>query len=355
MIVIGLDAHKQTDTAALVAGDTARELKTLTVSASDDGHERLLRVAREREDERLWAIEDCRHVSGALERFLLQRGERVVRVPPSLMADSRRAVREPGKSDSIDALAIARAAIREPDLPVAQLAGPERDIALLLDHREHLVRESVRVCARLRWQLHDLDPALEPPARSLGSVRVLKRLSARLGRCEPSVQVWLCRELVQSLLTLRAQIKDLERALRPLVRRHAAPLLSLPGCGVLTAARLLSEIADVRRFSSDAQLARYAGVAPLDASSGRQQRHRLNRTGNRKLNAALHIIAITQARMHLGARAYLARRADEGKSSKEALRSLKRLIVRAVFRLLRSAGSAAVVSVEAPAVMPCLP
>lgn len=256
----------------------------MTVPVGDDGP--LASVAPRARAERRAGLGDrgLSDVSGALERFLLHRGERVVRVPPSLMAGSRKPVREPGKSDPIGALAIARGAIREPDLPIGRLAGPERDIALLLDHREN---ESLRVSARLRWQPHDLDPALEPPARTLKCVRVLERLAARLVLREASVQVWVCRELVQSLITLRGQIMDLECALRPLVHRHAGPLLSLPGFGVLTTARVLSEIADVGKCSSDAQLARYAGVAPLDASSGKQQRHRLNRT----LNAALHIIA----------------------------------------------------------------
>jgi len=354
MIVIGIDAHKLTHTAATVDGHTARELRVLTVRAEQEGHDRLLRFAREHDSERVWAIEDCRHVSGALERFLLRRGERVLRVAPNLMAASRKSSREPGKSDPIDALAIARAAVREPDLPSAKLAGVERDIALLLDHREDLVRESVRMQTRLRWQLHDLDPALEPPARMLTNRRTLERLTERLCAREPSVQVWLCRELVRALIDLRARISEVERALRPLVRRHGASLLSLPGCGIITAARLIAEIADVGRFASDAQLARYAGVAPLDASSGKQQRHRLNRTGNRKLNAALHIIAITQARMHPQARAYMERRQSEGKTTKEALRSLKRLLIRLIYTQLKAASRRTTVAVGAPSPMICL-
>jgi transposase len=110
----------------------------------------------------------------------------------------------------------------------------------------------------------------------------------------------------------------------------------LPGVGVINAARLLAEVADVRRFRTEAQLALYAGVAPLDASSGRQQRHRLNRSGNRQLNSALHMIAITQARIHPPARAYMARRREQGKTGKEALRALKRHLIRALYRLLKN-------------------
>ena len=109
-------------------------------------------------EQRIWAIEDCRHVSGGLERFLLGAGETVLRVPPSLMAGARKGARTRGKSDPIDALAVARAAIREPDLPRAFLAGPEREIALLVNYRSRLVSERTRHSKRLRWLLHDLDP-----------------------------------------------------------------------------------------------------------------------------------------------------------------------------------------------------
>ena len=111
--------------------------------------------------------------------------------------------------------------------------------------------------------------------------------------------------------------------------------LELPGCGTLTAAKLVAEVAGVERFSSDAKLAKLAGVAPLDASSGKQCRHRLNRKGNRQLNCALHRIAVTQGRVHAPARAFLARKQAEGKSRREALRCLKRHLARVVFRILR--------------------
>jgi len=193
MIVIGTDPHKQTHTAAALDAQTAERLDELTAQARDAGHDRLLAWARALDEERVWAIEDCRHVSGGLERFLLRSGERVVRVAPKLMAGARKSARDFGKSDA--------------------LAG-------------------------------------------------------------------------------------------------------------------------VERFASDAKLAKLAGVAPLDASSGKQQRHRLNRKGNRQLNLALHRIAITQARIHVPAKDYLARREAEGKTAKEALRALKRHLARRVHRLL---------------------
>ncbi len=336
MMVIGVDPHKQTHTAAAVEGRTAELLDELTVRALGEGHERLLAWARSLDEERTWAIEDCRHVSGGLERFLLRSGERVVRVPPKLMAGARRSQREFGKSDPIDALAVARGALAEPDLPTARLSGPEREIALLLDHREDLVAERTRIQQRLRWHLHDADPTLDIPARTLDRPSTLKRLSGRLARSEQTTQVRICRELVRRCAELSRRARELEAELRSLVRREAPQLLALPGCGTLTAAKLLAEVAGAERFASDSKLAKLAGVAPLDASSGRQVRHRLNRSGNRQLNLAFHRIAITQARVHAPAREYLARRQAEGKTRQEALRALKRHLVRVVLSALKT-------------------
>jgi len=336
MIVIGTDPHKHSHTAAALDARKAEQLDTLTVLARDSGHERLLVWARALDDERIWAIEDCRHVSGGLERFLLRSGERVVRVAPKLMAGARRSARDFGKSDALDADAVARAAIREgtETLPAARLSGSEREIALLLDHREDLVAERTRIQQRLRWLLHDIDPEIEIRERSLDQAVTLTRLSGRLRRLEQTTQVRICREHVRRCSELSRSANELERQLRPLVNAQAPQLLELPGCGMLTAAKLIAEVAGVERFSSDAKLAKLAGVAPLDASSGKQQRHRLNRKGNRQLNLALHRVAITQARIHAPAKVYLARREAEGKTRKEALRALKRHLARRIHRLL---------------------
>jgi transposase len=336
MIAIGTDPHKQSHTAAALDAQQAQCVDELTVAAREEGHERLLSWARSLDDERVWAIEDCRHVSGRLERFLLRSGERVVRVPPKLMAGARRGARELGKSDALDAKAVARAAIREglETLPEARLQGPERELALLLDHREDLVAERTRIQNRLRWHLHELDPGIELRERSLDQPSTLKWLSGRLRRTEQTTLVRICRELVRRCSELSRRATELERELGALVRRLAPQLLVVPGCGPLTAAKLIAEVAGVERFASDAKLAMLAGVAPLDASSGEQRRHRLNRKGNRQLNLALHRIAVTQARIHAPAREYLARRRAEGKTNREALRALKRHLARRVFRIL---------------------
>jgi len=305
-----------------------------TVKARRVGHEQLLAWGRGYGEERLWALEDCRHVSVSLERFLLASGERVVRVPPKLMAGARRSARERGKSDAIDALAVARAALREPALPSARLEGPEREIRLLLDHRDDLVGERTRAQQRLRWHLHELQPELELPAGCLDRRCWLDRVGRRLARAEQTAQVRIARELVRRIAELTRRANELERELAALVRTQAPALLELPGCGVLTAAKLVGESAGADRFRGDAQLAMHAGAAPLPASSGNSNRHRLNRSGNRQLNCALHRIAVTQGQHHPPARAYLARKQAEGKSRKEALRCLKRHLARSVYRTL---------------------
>ena len=181
MIVIGVDPHKKTHTASAV--DVAgKEVATVTVPARRRGHERLVTWARELGDDLVFAVEDGRHVSGLLERVLLERGERVLRVPPKLMAGVRRSARTRGKSDPVDARAVAMAALREPGLPEASLPGVERQLRLLVDHREVLVAQRTAIQNRLRWLLHDLDPAFEVPARALDRKVWIQRASACLRR-----------------------------------------------------------------------------------------------------------------------------------------------------------------------------
>jgi transposase len=257
-----------------------------------------------------------------------------LRVPPKLMAKERKTLRSFGKSDPIDALAVARAAISEKDLPIARLAGPSREIKLLADHRDDLVEESTRHQRRLRWHLHELDPELQPPLRCVANAANLDRLSRQLARREQTTQVVICRELIRRIRELSRRTAELRRELLALVRVQAPGLLELEGCGVLMAARILAEVDDVARFKNERHFASYAGVSPLVASSGSQKRHRLNRTGNRRLNRALHIIAVTQMRIYAAARDYIARRRSQGKTNREALRALKRLLARRLFHIL---------------------
>jgi len=336
MIVIGTDTHKRTHTCAAVFAQTGQLAGELTASAREPGFRELLAWGRSLDEERIWAIEDCRHVSGSLERFLVASGERVVRVPPKLMGQSRRGERSAGKSDPIDALAIARAALREgpQTLPAAYLDEDAMQVKLLLDHREDLVKARSEDQCRLRWHLHDLWPELELPAGCLDRIVWLDRLGRRLSRAEQSTRVGVARELVREIRRRTRRAAELEREIGALVKAQAPELLDLEGCGALTAAKLIAETAGAERLVSDAKFARLAGVAPIPASSGKRIRHRLDRGGNRQLNCALHRIAVTQGRIHPPAREFLARKQAEGKSRMEALRCLKRHLARRVWKLM---------------------
>ncbi len=333
MITLGIDAHKRTHTVVAV-DELGRQLgcKTTTATTSDD-HLGLVRWADRFGPERQWAVEDCRHLSRRLEADMIAAGERIVRVPPKLMAHARDSARTYGKSDPIDALAVARAALRHPDLPTAQLDGPSRELRLLVDHREDLVAERTRCINRLRWHLHDLDPSWDPPARSLTALKNLDAIATRLASLEGPV-VRIAVEIVAHVRDLTVRERALERDITRIVTALAPALLAVVGVGALTAAKIVAETADVRRFRSKDAFARHNGTAPLPVWSGNRERHRLSRTGNRQLNAAIHRIAITQIRCHDEAKTYLTRRLENGNTRTEALRALKRRLSDVVYRSL---------------------
>ena len=312
MIVIGVDSHKRTHT-VVAADGTGRKLAEKTVAATSAGHLELVRWAAQFTDHR-WALQDCRHLSRRLSTELLVAGEAVIRVPPKLMA-------------------VARAALRE-DLPVATLDGPEREVRLLVDHREDLVAERTRAQNRLRWHLHELDPGNEPPARGLDRAHVLADLEQRLADQAGTV-ARIARELVVRIRELTASINDLEREIGRLVADFTPSLLRLTGCGSLTAAKLLGETAGIARFRSAAAFARHNGSAPVPVWSGNTERHRLSRTGNRQLNVALHRIAITQMQREGRGQAYIEHRRAQGDTKTEAIRALRRQISNEVFRRMR--------------------
>jgi transposase len=332
MIVVGLDVHKHSLTAVAV-DQLGRPLAERSGPVGGD----LLAWARSLDGERLWALEDCRHVTRGLERELVEAGERLVRVPPRLTAPQRRRGRTRGKSDAIDALAVARAALQEP-LSDGPRAGEEelRELKLLVDHRDDLIAERRRCQQRLRWQLHELDPQLKVPLGALDRAVWVERLNRLLARRQQTTQVQIAHDLLGRCRSLTRRVAQLDQELQTRTKTAAPGLLTLPGCGPLSAAKLLCEIGPIDRFRSDAQLARHAGVAPLDASSGKHQRHRLDRGGNRQLNCALHRIAITQGRVHAPARAYLERKQTEGKSRREAIRCLKRQLARTIYNTLKN-------------------
>ena len=338
MIVIGADTHKNTHALAAVDAGTGEVRGEREIPADEAGHCQALRWAHALDDEVVWALEDCRHVSHHLERALVTSGDRVIRVAPHRMGQSRRAERQPGKSDQIDARAIARAVLRDgiDHFPSAYLDEQAMEIRLLSDHRHNQITEITRLTNRVRWSLVILDPALEAsiPSRKMDFPCHLDRVARRLRKMEPSARVLIAKEQVRSIRELSRQATLLKRELHTLIAAYRPELLAEIGCGTITAAILIGQTAGAERFATDAQFARMAGVAPIPASSGKRERHRLHRGGNRRMNHALHIIAITRARRDPATKAYLQRKEAEGKTRMEALRCLKRHLARRFHRIL---------------------
>ena len=291
MIVIGVDVHKQSFTAVAV-DEVGRMLDERTVPVGSD---ELIGWALALDAERLWAVEDCRQLTPWLERHLLAAARSWCGCSPKLMVPERRAGRKRGKSDPIDALAIARAAVREPDLqPAPSRRARPTGISSCWSITATISSTSADGC-----NSGCAGTCISSTRRSLSRCGARPRLAPRTRRplaCPSASRTSRCGSHASLSIRCRAMTQDDQRT-RPRARTAgsavAPALLEVPGCGALTAAKLLAEIGPVSRFKSDAQLARHSGVAPLQASSGKLQRHRLDRGGNRQLNAALYRIAIT--------------------------------------------------------------
>ncbi len=336
MVVVGADVHKRTHTFVAV-DEVGRKIGEKTVKAIAAGHAEAVMWVRERFGAQVvWAIEDCRHLSARLERDLLTAGQQVVRVPPKLMAQTRASARTRGKSDPIDALAVARAFLREPDLPVASHDEVSRELKLLVDRREVLVGQRGSTINRLLWRVHELDPERAPKPRSLDLAKHRRILGDWLAT-QPGLVAELARDELADIARLTEAINALAKRIGERVGTVAPTLLAMPGCGELTAAKLVGETAAVTRFRSEAAFARHCGVAPIPVWSGNTAgRVRMTRSGNRQLNAALHRIAVTQIRLSGLGQTYYRNRIDAGDSTTEALRCLKRRLARVVFHNLHT-------------------
>jgi transposase len=332
-VLIGVDPHKASLAVAAIDEATGELLERVSFPQDRAGLRSLERWAK-RFPERRWAVEN----SGGLGRHLAVRlaaaGESVVDVPPKLSARVR--VLSSGnarKNDRVDALATALAASRNERLAAVDPEAASEAMRLLSERREDLVAERTRALNRLHGLLRDLVPG--GVARTLSADRAARILrgirprgaSARLRRR-------LASEVLRDIRTLDRKIADLSGRIEAEVEASGTTLTEIFGIGPILASRIIGTVGNVGRFPSRAHFASYAGTAPVEASSGEVVRHRLSLAGNRKLNYALHMVAVCQARSDARGGSYYRKKIAEGKSRKEALRCLKRRVSDAVFRSL---------------------
>jgi transposase len=280
----------------------------------------------------VWAIEGCGGVGRPLAQRLVADGETVVDVPAKPSA--RAGVFSTGngrKTDATDAHSIAVVAARTAGLQ--QVTQDQEHIALrlLADRRDELARTRTQTVNRLHRLLTELIPAGAP---RFGSTTQARRLLAKVrprdiaGRTRRR----LAAELITDLTALDRKLKDSDKHLREAVEATGTGLLELYGLGPVGAARVLGEVLDVARFPGRNHFASWNGTAPLDASSGDQNRHRLSRAGNRRINRVLHIMAVVQLRRDTEGRRYYRRKLAAGKTPMEAMRCLKRRLSNVVYQ-----------------------
>ncbi len=244
------------------------------------------------------------------------------------------------------ALAVVRDGIDS--FPQAFCDEQAMEIRVLGDYRDQIICERTRMINRLRWHLVTIAPDLEAqvgPA-ALKGPRICARLTRQLARLPQSPRLRVAKRLLKRISEIGREERELLADLSGLIDAHAPQLLAQPGCGTVTAAIIIGHTAGAKRFPTDGHFARHAGTAPIPASSGNTQRHRLHRGGDRQLNRAIHIIALSRARTDPETRAYLDRKHTEGKTKREAIRCLKRHLARRIWRLLYPA--------ELPAAPPVL-
>lgn len=341
MYTIGVDAHKQLLVASALDPAGQVVARWQGENRADDWSA-LFRWASEQGDQRVWGIEGSGHYGHGLAQSLVARDELVYEVTPRLTAALRSRNRRRGKSDDLDSQAIAQAVRQEGSaLPQVWPTDATTVVRLLTEEHADLQAEATRVRNRLHQQLHLLDPAYQQRWGRVQQAATLKRLTGvRIPNPDPTMAARLgqVRRLARQLLMLEEQQAELAGELEHEARQHYQALTSLTGVGLQTAAMLAGYLGNADRFATDAHMASYAGIAPLETSSAGAVRHRLNRTGNRQVNMLVHRIALTQARCSEEAQAYLARRQAEGKSWREALRALKRYIVRRIWQLWQQIG-----------------
>ena len=336
MITIGVDAHKGMN-AAFALDDAGRELDSWEGPNTETGWESLLKWAVHLGPDRRWGIEGAWSYGRGLAQQLVGSGETVYEINARWTALRRRSAHKPGKTDELDAHAIALFVRQEgTDLPRVLLEDETTVLELLTAQRESAQAEANRLRNQIHALLLQLDPEYKihlPTINSKAGLKALQSYSAQSESLVQQTRAVVIRRLAGRLALTLAHEEEFACEIRDLAKPRFEPLTKLCGINLLTAGRLAAILGPGDRFKSDAQLAAYAGVAPLEASSAGKIRHRLNRGGNRRLNHLLYFIVLTQAHHLPEAQTYLARQVAEGKSRKEAHRALKRFIVRAIWKL----------------------
>ena len=331
-VMIGVDPAKRSHTMAVI-DDRENSLATLQVGNDSAGYREMLRLAR-RWPERSWAVEGAAGIGVQLAQRLVADGETVLDVPPKLSTRAR--IFDVGhgrKNDPGDARTVAVVAIRTAGL--RQVVPDDEMVALRLmsERRRDLVRSRTQTVNHLHQLLMELIPA------GAGRNLTAKRAKALLATVRPRdiagrTRRQLAVDLVEDLVGLDRKITDLDKRLKAAVTATGTTLTDIKGVGTATAAMILGEVGDVRRFPSRHHFATYSGVAPIEVSSGEVERHRLSRAGNRQLNHALHIIALSNKRYDSRGGTYYAKKIAAGKGKKGALRCLKRRLSDSVYRHL---------------------
>ena len=334
-VVIGVDTHVLTHTAAVVNAGTGGVLAELTVQATAAGYAELVELADQHSGLRAWAIEGTGGHGAGLTRHLQQRGEVVVELDRPERAQRRHGA----KSDPLDAVRAAREALSRTRLGTPRSAGDRQALSVLLAAR----RSAVDASTDAARQLFSLVIAAPEPIRVRFrgmKLPAMLRLAAGL-RLRPSwdlettTTITVLRTLARRALTLTAEAAEHERAILAIVRSMRPDLLEQTGVGPIVAATVLCAWSHPGRVRSEAAFAMLAGTAPIPATSGQTvNRHRLNRHGDRQLNRALHVIALSRLRYDDRTRAYADRRTRQGRSHRDIIRCLKRYIARDLYRLL---------------------
>lgn len=331
-VAIGVDTHKETLAAAAV-DELGRELAVEIFPNDPAGHRRAAEWIESLGEYRTIGVECSGSYGAALAWLLMDRGEDVHEVPGAETFRERRRRRSAGKSDPVDAVAIARVVARERHLPIPKRAGLLVDIRLLNDRRDQLVRNRTRLMNQAHRDLVILKPGYQTTVKSLRSKRNVRAAISLLGD-DLSVRAELARTRLHDVLELDDVIYGLSKRIADKLEESGTSLTAIRGVGVFVAATILGEVGDVSRIRSKAAFASFTGTAPLPASSGQTNRHRMNRGGNRQLNNALHVLAKAQSRIVPEARDFVERKIQEGRSYKEALRCLQRHLANVVYRTL---------------------